>query len=118
MVKFSHFLITGWGIPLLNMIIWSLLKVLWPNKSEEDFDDQVEIDQELDDELSCPFFELDQETDFFFYKLPIIVLLGINSIFLIWIMVIVLSKLNSRIAMDHDRRHLKAAKVKHCFYQG
>ena len=36
------------GIPLVNMIIWSLLKVLWPNKSDEAFDEQIEIDQELD----------------------------------------------------------------------
>ena len=36
------------GIPLMNMIIWSLLKVLWPNKSDEAFDEQIEIDQELD----------------------------------------------------------------------
>ena len=35
----------------------------------------------------------------------------INTFFLVWIMVIVLSKLRSRTALDHDRRHYKAAKA-------
>ena len=40
----------------------------------------------------------------------------IPKYFLLVFVQIVLSKLNSQIAMDHDRRHLKAAKVKYCFH--
>ena len=75
----------------------------------------------------CPFFEAD-DMDLFSYQLPILILLALNGFFLFWIMgvksklnlaskqtflccQIVLSKLHSQTAMDHDRRHLKAAKA-------
>ena len=72
----------------------------------------------------------EQETDFYAYKLPVFILLVANSFFLVWIMVvnhtimftnnfalifinfqIVISKLKSQTALDHDRRHYKAAKA-------
>ena len=37
--------------------------------------------------LSCPFLGA-QSIDFFAYKIPIIFLLGVNSFFLVWIMVV------------------------------
>ena len=76
--------------------------------------------------LSCPFMS-DHDIDFYAYKLPIMVLLGANTFFLLWIMVIVISKLRSQVMvmvvkvmlmrmiqvaiMEHDRKHLKAAKA-------
>jgi hypothetical protein len=60
--------------------------------------------------MSCPFLA-ESETDLYVYKIPVLCLLIINTFFLIWIMVIVVSKLHSRTAMDHDRRHYKAAKA-------
>jgi len=110
-VKFSHFLISGWGFPLLNMLIWSLLRVIKPEESKPQPDTKLEIELKIDAVLSCPFIAEAQSTDFYAYKLPIIFLLAINTFFLVWIMVIVLKKLRSQIAMDHDRRHLKAAKA-------
>merc|ERR1719468_458942 len=101
MVKFWHFLLTGYGLPLLNMVIWCTLRILKPGEDGEKGSDLG---------LFCPFLGA-QSIDFFAYKIPIIFLLGVNSFFLVWIMVIVLSKLRSQIALDHDRRHLKAAKA-------
>ena len=78
--------------------------------------------------LACPFLE-ESSTDFYAYKMPVFILLIANSFFLVWIMVvswdiirhlfllydiefqIVVSKLRARTAMDHDRRHYKAAKA-------
>ena len=69
----------------------------------------------------------DHDIDFYAYKLPIMILLGANTFFLVWIMVIVISKLRSQVIMvwvmvmmlkmfqvaimEHDRKHLKAAKA-------
>ena len=96
--------------------------------SEGDLDhvDHVK-DNVFDLVLLCPFIS-DDDVDFYSYKLPTMLLLAVNSFFLFWIMgvsvwrgigwssqlhysQIVLSKLHSQTAMDHDRRHLKAAKA-------
>ena len=53
----------------------------------------------------------ESETDLYAYKLPVFVLLVANTFFLIWIMAIVVSKLRAQTAMDHDKRHWKAAKA-------
>ena len=37
--------------------------------------------------LSCPFVE-ERDTDFFVYKLPVFVLLVVNTVFLLWIMLV------------------------------
>lgn len=58
----------------------------------------------------CPFIG-DDDYDFYGYVVPTLILLAFNSVFLFWIMGIVLSKLHSQTALDHDRKHLKAAKA-------
>jgi len=58
----------------------------------------------------CPIYKEDN-IDLYSYDLLVLGLLIVNSFFLFWIMGIVLSKLRSQTAMDHDRRHLKAAKA-------
>ena len=60
--------------------------------------------------MACPFLESDT-TDLYVYKLPVFILLTINTFFLIWIMVIVVSKLRDRNMKDHETRHYKAAKA-------
>ena len=37
--------------------------------------------------LSCPFVE-ERDTDFFVYKLPVFMLLVVNTVFLLWIMLV------------------------------
>ena len=37
--------------------------------------------------LSCPFVE-ERDTDFFAYKLPVFMLLVVNTVFLLWIMLV------------------------------
>ena len=77
----------------------------------------------------CPIYREDN-IDLYSYDLLVLCLLIVNSFFLFWIMgvsstfynfellevtlfnyQIVLSKLRSQTAMDHDRKHLKAAKA-------
>ena len=69
----------------------------------------------------------DHDINFYAYKLPIIILLGANTFFLVWIMVIVISKLRSQVIMvwvmvmmlkmfqvaimEHDWKHEKAVKA-------
>eukprot|EP00090_Calanus_glacialis_P008808 TRINITY_DN17144_c0_g1_i1.p1 TRINITY_DN17144_c0_g1~~TRINITY_DN17144_c0_g1_i1.p1 ORF type:complete len:483 (-),score=95.59 TRINITY_DN17144_c0_g1_i1:231-1679(-) len=114
-IRYKHFTIFGWGTPLLNMAAWVLLK----HQSHHQLDSVgAEEDQSEQEKkmvlyykiINCPFFE-DNEIDFFVYNIPVFLLLTCNTFFLVWIMLIVVSKLKQRIAMDHDRRNLKAAKA-------
>jgi len=133
-VKHIHFLIIGWGCPLTMMAIWVLLRLfkgeevnlvaklaklgfgqfesdLGPFESELGNETQNQNQKRLAERvLRCPFIE-ESAADIYAYKLPVFILLVINTFFLVWIMVIVLSKLRSRTALDHDRRHYKAAKA-------
>jgi len=129
-VRHMHFLIIGWGCPLTMMAIWVLLRLfkgeevnlmaklarlgfgklesdLELGKLEPDLGNHTRLAARV---LRCPFIE-ESEADVYAYKLPVFILLVINTFFLVWIMVIVLSKLRSRTALDHDRRHYKAAKA-------
>jgi hypothetical protein len=97
------------------MLVWSGLRIYYQEEGEQGVQ-HGQDEQEQRDEvvmslvLGCPFLQ-EQNTDFYAYKLPIFVLLIANSFFLVWIMVIVVSKLRARTALDHDRRHYKAAKA-------
>jgi len=59
---------------------------------------------------NCPFFETNR-VDFYVCEVPILFILICNTFFLISIMVIVVSKLCEKTAMDHDKKHWKAAKA-------
>jgi len=98
-IKYKHFIIFGCGGPIVNIAIWVGLRVLSyePNGKNDIIKD-------------CPFIEK-KELDFFIFEIPIVFILICNSFFLIWIMVIVVSKLRQNTAMDHDRKHWKAAKA-------
>jgi len=122
-IKHIHFALFGWGCPIILLMIWSYLKLTvtkanllelklnrTANLSDEDLDILENKNKVFDLVLLCPFFEAD-DMDLFSYQLPILILLALNGFFLFWIMGIVLSKLHSQTAMDHDRRHLKAAKA-------
>lgn len=90
--------------------------------SDEEFDG-INIQRILS---YCPIYREDS-IDLYSYDLLVLCLLIVNSFFLFWIMgvssikffvfslsfdpQIVLSKLRSQTAMDHDRKHLKAAKA-------
>ena len=75
--------------------------------------------------LSCPYVE-EHTVDFFVYKVPVMILLIGNTLFLIWIMLvisliiftqyllnlqIVVSKLHFQTSVGFDRRHFRAAKA-------
>lgn len=95
-IKHKHFLAFGWGGSAFNILIWILVRIYHPAVEET---------------TNCPFLDEDEKWDFYILHLPIYFILASNTFFLVWIMVIVVSKLKQRTALDHDRRHWKAAKA-------
>ena len=50
--------------------------------------------------LSCPFVE-EKDTDFFAYKLPVFILLVVNTVFLLWIMLVaIFEKIQKKTCRD------------------
>jgi len=99
-IKYKHFIMIGCGGPILNLLIWMVLR-LHLHDPETLMEDPT---------IDCPFFEK-TTVDIYLCELPLFVILFFNTFFLIWIMVIVVSKLREKTAMDHDRKHWKAAKA-------
>jgi len=98
-IKYKHFIMFGCGGPIFNMAIWVGLRIFTYNSNNSE--DVIK---------NCPFFEKN-EVDFFICEIPIFFILICNTFFLIWIMVIVVSKLRQKTVMDHDKKHWKAAKA-------
>jgi len=96
-IKYKHFLLFGLAAPILNTCVWMAARV-----SQED---PGNSDQDV-----C-LFGKEKPLDFWVMKLPMLIVLTCNTTFLVWIITIVVSKLRERTALDHDRRHLKAAKA-------
>ena len=87
------------GLPLVIMIAWTLLRIFFYTQ-EEDPGTSTEVVihaghilinlftcQAMRLVLSCPFLE-ERDTDFFVYKLPVFILLLVNTVFLLWIMMV------------------------------
>jgi len=96
-IKFKHFLQFGVGGPIVNTLLWLLLRLYEHNY------DQC-------DQKKCMFMD-ETPIDLWLMQVPMLVILFWNTFFLIWIMSIVILKLRQNTAMDHDRRHWKAAKA-------
>jgi len=97
-IKYKHFLLFGLVAPVANTSIWLAARL-----SQEEGRNSTNQD--------CLFAKEEQFLDFWVMKLPMLIILFWNTIFLVWIITIVVSKLRERTALDHDRRHLKAAKA-------
>ena len=116
------------GCPAIATGVWFYLKLSVSHSASlaDDGSDGINIQRLLS---YCPIYKEDN-IDLYSYDLLVLGLLIVNSFFLFWIMgvsyrqiillpspllnfnhQIVLSKLRSQTAMDHDRRHLKAAKA-------
>ena len=114
------------GCPAIATSVWFYLKMSVSHPASlasDDGFDGINIQRLLS---YCPIYKEDN-IDLYSYDLLVLGLLIVNSFFLFWIMgvssrnlillslnfnpQIVLSKLRSQTAMDHDRRHLKAAKA-------
>jgi len=112
--KHVHCLLIGWGLPFANMIVWSLLRILNESSSESSWlgtKEGVTTDSMvMETVLLCPFLE-ERDEDFYAYKIPVSVLLLLNTFFLLWIMLIVVSKLHFQNSLDFDRRHIRAVKA-------
>ena len=81
------------------MLVWGGIRL----GENADTDDTTEEGMEMTRDqqvvslvMSCPFMQ-ESDTDFFAYKLPVFILLMVNSFFLVWIMVVSsnISSLNS-----------------------
>ena len=126
------------GTPLLDICVWAVLRCQTHSPglaaaegltSPDTYPEEGEVG-DMHQIYECPFFAEIQKIDHIVYNIPVFVLLTCNVFFLIWIMIvsianawdvmftyklfplqIVVTKLRQRIALDHDRRNLKAAKV-------
>jgi len=114
-VRYRHFTIIGWGSPLVNIFIWAFIRYF--THAVPDPSDNSDVDASHNPEklvilqiYECPFFA-ENDIDLLLYNVPVFILLSCNTFFLIWIMIIVVTKLRQRIALDHDKRNLKAAKA-------
>ncbi|CAB4057683.1 CRHR1 [Lepeophtheirus salmonis] len=127
--KLRHYLIIGWGIPLMIIILWSTLTAnssstimsTWLNYDESNLTSQKYNYQEKngsdlehlfnDDTLTCPF--IDKNSYEWIYTGPVIVVLMLNSFFLVWIMWVVITKLRSPncSSEDNNHQHWKATKA-------
>jgi len=107
-IKYKHFLIFGWGGPILNSVIWFGLRLqVWTEKLDDQPDFTTDQSQK---ESSC--FLMDYEScDLWVMEMPMLIILAFNTFFLIWIISIVILKLKQRTSVDDDRRHWKATKA-------
>ena len=74
------------------MLLWGGIR-LQKNAATETYDTTEHVVEMTRDEqvvslvMSCPFMQ-ESNIDFFAYKLPVFILLVVNSFFLVWIMVV------------------------------
>jgi len=134
-IKYKHFLFFGLGGPIANTLVWFALRVqdqfanlqgdsnnTQPYYAEElrgDLKEHGHNDtsgfsnwQDSDKPLVCLFVE-DKQMDVWVMQVPMLIILVFNTLFLIWVILIVILKLRQKAvtAADHDRRHWKAAKA-------
>lgn len=100
-IKYKHFIMIGCGGPILNLAIWVAARLYMHDPDPDNPDDLLS---------NCPFFQ-QSKIDVYIFEIPLFAILLFNTFFLIWIMVIVVSKLREKTVMDHDRKHWKAAKA-------
>ncbi|XP_023329104.1 diuretic hormone receptor isoform X2 [Eurytemora carolleeae] len=108
-IKHKHFLLFGWGFPGLVIILWGLMRYYLPGFPQQDEEVQTS-GKEGHQVYNCPFYR-EHPVDFLAYSVPVFTLLICNTFFLVWIMVIVVSKLRAQTVMEYDRKHWKAAKA-------
>jgi len=91
-IRHRHFILFGWGSPLLVMTAWCSLKVRGVAQGGGRVTAVLEGLSERDREVwqllgECAFIQEHEDgTDFYAYKLPVFILLSVNSFFLVWIM--------------------------------
>lgn len=99
-IKFSVYLIIGWGIPIVVIVFWTILKLLL-------------VETELVKEVShtpwqiCSWYH--QHLYDWIFKVPIIIVLVCNIVFLAIIICVLITKLRSAQGVDHQYR--KATKA-------
>jgi len=108
-IKYKHFLIFGWGGPIINSLVWFGLRLqVWTEiLNDQQSDSSPDQSREAS---SCLFMEY-EACDLWVMEMPMLIILAFNTFFLVWIISIVILKLKQRTAMDHDRRHWKATKA-------
>ena len=74
------------------MLVWVGIRLEENSDTGADYTTEDGVEMTKDEQvvtlvMSCPFMQ-DSDTDFFDYKLPVFILLLVNSFFLVWIMVV------------------------------
>jgi len=86
-VRLRSYMAIGWGIPLIIIPIWSVTKLMVPNKNDLDLYNQITY------ERYCPLMA--SYVDDWIYQSPIVIVLSTNSMFLVKIMWVLITKLRS-----------------------
>jgi len=101
-MKLRHCVGLGWGAPFLITLIWTVL-VFCHEQSPESLDLGP---------ISCPFMSKPRDLELVAYMVPVCLILLCNTIFLVWIMVVVVSKLRpSEHHQQTQNVNLRAAKA-------
>ena len=76
-IKYKHFILFGWGSPILNILVWFAMRV-YDHSSRTEGEGDIE-------QFECLFMD-EKPFDFWVIQAPMLVLLSWNTFFLIWIM--------------------------------
>ena len=83
-IKYKHFLVLGWGGPILNTLVWFSLRLYdhrYPAWSDQE---ELEDRDKDEDEIECLFMK-EKPLDRWVMHVPMLVILFWNTFFLIWI---------------------------------
>ncbi|XP_060833938.1 diuretic hormone receptor-like [Rhopalosiphum padi] len=86
-VRLRTYMAIGWGIPLIIIPTWCVTKLLVPTKNDLDLYNQITY------ERYCPLMA--SYVDDWIYQSPIVIVLLINSVFLVKIMRVLITKIRS-----------------------
>uniref|UniRef100_A0A2H8TM22 Diuretic hormone receptor n=1 Tax=Melanaphis sacchari TaxID=742174 RepID=A0A2H8TM22_9HEMI len=86
-VRLRTYMAIGWGIPLIIISTWCVTKLLVPTKNDLDLYNQITY------ERYCPLMA--SYVDDWIYQSPIVIVLLINSVFLVKIMRVLITKIRS-----------------------
>ncbi|XP_050435587.1 diuretic hormone receptor-like isoform X2 [Adelges cooleyi] len=100
-LRLRTYMAIGWGIPLIIIPTWCVTKLMMPTKTDLDFINQKTYE-------ACPLMA--DSTDDLIFQLPVAIVLLANSLFLLIIMWVLITKLRSTNCVE-THNYKKATKA-------